>query len=155
MFGDVGFRPDITAVQTFVEQHIGLRVAVAPWRQRAALLSVWQTFFIGVDVFAHLATPALTESSEGIGQLRQQIGIRTEMAEVAAGNLVVFFQLGIHLAAFITMHGIALDHLRANAVAPEDMLETVHHRRGAGAGGTGYRNHWVFSRHGGFLSDYI
>ena len=39
----------------------------------------------------------------------------------------------------------SFDDLRLDSVAPEDVLETLHHRGGTSAGGTGDRDDRVFS----------
>ena len=58
----------------------------------------------------------------------------------------------LHLVAVVAMERIALDDRRADALAPEDVLEGPGDGGGAGAGRAGDRDDGMLGRHGGILS---
>ncbi|MPN45977.1 hypothetical protein SDC9_193556 [bioreactor metagenome] len=56
------------------------------------------------------------------------------MAEVQVTERLLRLHLGAHAEPVVAMEGIALDDLGIELLAPEDVLEALHHRAGAGAG---------------------
>ncbi len=80
------------------------------------------------------AGACLAIAAEGALKLFEQVRFRAEMAEV-----IVALRLGrghglFHLLAVVAVIGVAFDGDRLDAFAPEDLLEGVLDRRGAGAG---------------------
>jgi hypothetical protein len=69
------------------------------------------------------------------------------MAEVAVRRLGVLLPRA-HGLAVVAVEGVALDHLRVQFLAREDVLEGVHHRRRACAGAASDGDDGMFGRHG-------
>ena len=94
--------------------------------------------FVGiVQVLADLAAAGGAIALEQGFELGDQIGVRAEMAEVGIAFGFLDLQLGAHALAVVAMEGIALGNRRLDLFATEDVLERLHHRRGAGAGAAG------------------
>jgi hypothetical protein len=142
---DVDALVGIGAVQPFVEQHVGAVLDVDPRRERAGGL-------VGRGVVVVQVLPDLAAAAFGVGaeqrlEVLEQIGVGTEVAEVAVRRLGVLLPRA-HRLPVVPMEGVALDDLRLDGLAAEDVLERVHHGRRAGARGTGDRDGRMLERHG-------
>src|SRR5262245_20076145 len=70
----------------------------------------------------------------------EQIGFRTEVAEMLVAALGFVSHLAAHLGAVVAMECVALDIGRGHVLAAKDLLERALHRCGARAGRAGYRD---------------
>ena len=67
-------------------------------------------------------------------QFFEQIGFRTEVAEVLVAALGLLSHFRAHLDAIIAMEGVALDIGCGDLFPAKNVLEGLLHRRGSGAG---------------------
>src|SRR5690606_11472980 len=96
------------------------------------------------------APPALTGFSVGLEQALEffeQIRLRSEVAEVHVAARERLGHLLLHRHAVVAMKAVALDERGGDALAPENLLEGLHHGRRAGARGAGHGNDRVHGGH--------
>ena len=84
-----------------------------------------------MNVLAHLARAGLAELSKRVSQLSEQIRLGRKMAERQITCGLLLLHLFTHRHPVVAMHRIALQNLRLDPFAAEDVLKAFHDRRGA------------------------
>ena len=138
---------DDAAVQSLVEEQVGARLDVRPGGEGAGLLLVGLGLLLVVQVLAQLSLARLPVGAKQRLQLLEEVGIRTEMADLAVAPLVRFLDELAHLEPVETVEGVALDDLRLDLLAAEDVLERVGDGGRSGARRPGDRDDRVPFRH--------
>ena len=81
-------------------------------------------------------------------ELREQVRVGAEVAEVGVARVRLPFHLLAHRLAVVAVERVALDERGREALAAEDVLERAHHRRRACARRAGDRDDGVPCGHG-------
>jgi len=100
-----------------------------------------------MSVATDLAATGRAVLDEGVGQLPEEIRFRPEMADLRTAAAVGGLHELAHLDAVVAVKGIALDYLRPDAFAAEDMREALHDRGGSRTGGSGHRDYRMADGH--------
>src|SRR5712671_1449626 len=144
---DIDATVDVSAMQAFVEQQVAVgrhRLPVGESaRVGAEFLGLGRVMSIATD----LAATGGAVLGEGIRQLPEEICFRAEMADLRTAAAVGRLHALAHLDAVVAVKGIALDYLRLDAFAPEDVREALHDGGGSRAGGTGHRDYRMLDGH--------
>src|SRR5690606_474623 len=146
---DIDGLAHIRAVQTFVEEHVGVRVRFRPWREGPRVLAVRARFGGVMQVLADSTAAAGAVVTEALRQLLQQIRLRTEMAEVSLAARFTLLQSRAHRLAVIAMERVAFDHRRLDLFAAEHVVEAAHDCGRAGPGGAGHGHDGMLRGHAG------
>src|SRR5256884_3642455 len=128
---------EVSPVQALVEQQVAALPHRLPVGEGAGLAAELPRLRGIVHVAAHLAAACGAVLGEGILQLAQEVPLGPEMADGGTRAALGGLHPLAHLDAAVAVQGIALDDLRLDAFAPEDVREALHHRGGARAGGAG------------------
>ena len=139
---------DDAAVQALVEEQVCAGLDVGPGGEGAGLLLVGLGLLLVVKVLAQLAAAGLAVRPEQRFQLHEQVGVGTEMADLAVAALVRLLDELPHLEPVEAVERVALDDLRLDLLAAEDVLERRRDRGRAGARRAGDRDDRVPFRHG-------
>ena len=148
MLRDVHFVGDDTAMQALVEQEVGAFGNVVPGREGAWLLLEGRGLLGVVQIGAHLAPARLAIGLEGRGQLLEQVGAWTEMADVRVALVLRLGHQRAHLRTVVAMERVALDDGGGHFLAPEDLLKRRLDGGRSRAGGARDDHDGVFYGHG-------
>ncbi len=143
------------AMQSFVEQHIGIGLQRHPVGEGSRRRAVDLCLVVVMDVMPGLAGAMLGELGEDSTQLIEQIGLGAEMAEVVVALFGGLGDLLDHAGPVVGVEGIAFDVGGFDTFAAEDLSEGVLHRRGAGSGRSGDHDDRVLHRHGFLLGSVL
>src|SRR3984893_6464248 len=135
---DIDAIADVSAMQAFVEEEVAVGRHRLPVGESARVTAEFLGLGRVMNVATHLAATGRAILGEGLGQLAQQIGFRPEMAHLRTAATVGSLHALAHLDAVVAVKGIALDYLRLDAFAPEDVREALHDGGGSRAGGSGH-----------------
>src|SRR5882757_8521635 len=89
-----------------------------------------------MDVMTRHAGPGLAVVAEDFLQFLEQIGFRTEMAEMLVAALGFLRHFRAHLKPIVAVEGIPLDIGGCDLFATEDVFKRLLHRGRAGTGRT-------------------
>ncbi len=117
-------RSDKATVQAFIKQQVAGAHRL-PVGEGAGLAAQFTRFAGVMDVAPHLAAAGAGVGGKGGVQFRQQVALGPEVADLRAFAVVGRTHLGAHLGAVVAVEGIALDHLGADVLAPEDVGEAA------------------------------
>jgi hypothetical protein len=117
-----------------VEHQVGAGGDIFPGREFPRLLAIRRRLFGIVQILPDLALAGFTIGLEQAGQFLEQVGFRTEMAEVIVALHPVFFHCHFHRLSVVAMEGIALDDGGTKFFATEDQVERLGDRGRAGTG---------------------
>jgi hypothetical protein len=145
---DVDLLSDDTAMQTLVEQQVGL-AQFFPWREGARLLPKGHRLLLIVQVFAPATAPGVAVALKERLELTEQVGLGAEMAEAMVATLERFGHLAFHLGSIVAVEAVALDECGVHAFPAEDPLERTHDRSSAGARGASDTDDGMLCGHGG------
>ena len=138
---------DVGAVQPLVEQQVAVGRHRRPRREGAGLATELRGLGVVVDVAPYLAAPRFCVLAERRRELRQQVRLRAEVADLRPLALVRRLDASAHLDPVEAMEGVALDDLGLESFAAEDVREALHDGGRAGARGAGDRDDGMFRRH--------
>jgi hypothetical protein len=85
-----------------------------------------------VKILADPPGTGLAVDPEKIFEFREKVGLRPEVAECVVTAGMRLGDLGLHPNTVVAVKAVALDVHHIDALAAEDLLESAHHRGGAG-----------------------
>ena len=148
MLSDVDFGSDNRAVQAFVKQQVGAGWNDFPGGKGAGLLLVGGCLFGVVQVLAPLSGTGAGVVAKQRFDFREQVVLRTEVAEILVALLLGFGQSDLHFLAVETVEAVTFDDGGFDALATENLAEGASHRGGTSAAGAGDGDDGVAFRHG-------
>ncbi len=142
------------AVQTFIEQQVGIFFDVFP-RGEHAWLEVGQVevlvvicrFGIAVHIVTALAHAGVAVVLEHFFDLVEVVGFRAEVAERMIAGLGCLGRSGAERHAIQAVQAVAFDDGGADVFAAEDVLKRALDGGGAGAGRAGDSDNGVLTGH--------
>src|ERR1700694_1163278 len=144
---DIDAIADVSAMQAFVEEEVAIGCHRLPVGEGARVAAEFLGLGCVMNVATDLAATGRAILGEGIGEPPGAIGFRPEMADLRTAAAGGSPHALAHLDAVVAVKGIALDYLRLDAFAPEDVREALHDRGGSRAGGTGHRDYRILDGH--------
>ena len=104
---------------------------------------------------ARAAVTGFAVLAEHVFELREQVRLGSEMAEILVARLFGFRHDLFHFLAVVAMESVTLDECSLDIFAEENVLEGVLDGRGTGTGRARNRQDGMFSGHERLLGPYL
>ena len=134
-------------VQPFVEQQVGISGQRLPRGEATRRYAEVGRFLVIVNVEASLTLSCLAVLPEQSFQFLDQIGLRSEVAEMLITSRLFLGHPGDHRRTIMTVIAVPRDDSGVEVLSTENMLKGMRDRRGSGARRPSDGNDGVFDRH--------